>query len=273
MLDGKTSTTIPITLGENHVYLDVMLNGKGPYHFIFDTGGANIVDPAVAKEIGAFGSGSAQGSGVGSQTEGFSFANVAKAASWRRHAHRSTLRRRADAQGLRRFGGPSGRRIDRLGSSRALHHDVRLRRQNGGAEPAAAPRRRPQTAHVLPFVFYGTQPQIACTIDGIPAECTIDTGARDTISFMAPFIAAHPQIVPATLTAAGRQRIRLWRPSCWAARARCIGRHRRFHADEPHRRLLDADGRARSRRRSSAANIGGNLLRRFTVTFDYATAR
>ena len=75
---GKTSTTVPIELGENHVYLDVMLNGKGPYHFIFDTGGSNVVDPAVAKEIGALGTGSAQGSGVGSQTEGLSFANVSK---------------------------------------------------------------------------------------------------------------------------------------------------------------------------------------------------
>ena len=58
----------------------------------------------------------------------------------------------------------------------------------------------PAGAHVVPFVFYGTQPQIACTIDGIPAECAIDTGARDTISFMAPFTAAHPQIVPAALS-------------------------------------------------------------------------
>ena len=55
----------------------------------------------------------------------------------------------------------------------------------------------------MPFVLYGTQPQIACTIDAIPAECTIDTGARDTITFMSPFMAAHPQIVPAKLTAVG----------------------------------------------------------------------
>ncbi len=35
-----------------------MLNGKGPYRFIFDTGGSNVVDPAVAKEIGALSAGS-----------------------------------------------------------------------------------------------------------------------------------------------------------------------------------------------------------------------
>ena len=78
ILGGKNSTTVPVTLHENHVYLDVMLNGKGPYHFIFDTGGSNVVDGTVAKEIGAIGAGNAQGSGVGAQTESLSFGNVAK---------------------------------------------------------------------------------------------------------------------------------------------------------------------------------------------------
>ncbi len=73
---GAAETTVPIDLAENHVYLSVMLNGKGPYRFIFDTGGVNIVDPAVAQEIGAAGHGSIQGGGVGSKTESLSFAKV-----------------------------------------------------------------------------------------------------------------------------------------------------------------------------------------------------
>ncbi len=76
MLNGLTRTTVPFDLVENHVYVDVMLNGKGPYHMIFDTGGSNIVDPAVAQEIGALGKGSVQGSGVGAKTESISFAKV-----------------------------------------------------------------------------------------------------------------------------------------------------------------------------------------------------
>ena len=73
---GALETSVPFDLVENHVYLSVMLNGKGPYRFIYDTGGANIVDPAVAAEIGAVGHGSLQGGGVGSTTESISFANV-----------------------------------------------------------------------------------------------------------------------------------------------------------------------------------------------------
>ena len=53
-----------------------MLNGKGPFRFIFDTGGANIIDPEVAQAIGAIGKGSAQGGGAGSGTETASLADV-----------------------------------------------------------------------------------------------------------------------------------------------------------------------------------------------------
>ncbi len=36
-IHGANQTSVPIDLIDNHVYLSVMLNGKGPYRFIFDT--------------------------------------------------------------------------------------------------------------------------------------------------------------------------------------------------------------------------------------------
>ena len=44
---GKTSTTVPFELVNNHIYVDVRLNGKGPYRLMCDTGGANIVTPEL----------------------------------------------------------------------------------------------------------------------------------------------------------------------------------------------------------------------------------
>ena len=61
----STSATVPVDVIDNHVYLEANLNGKGPYRLVFDTGGSNIIDPAVAKEINAVGSGSDQDSGTG----------------------------------------------------------------------------------------------------------------------------------------------------------------------------------------------------------------
>ena len=53
-----------------------MLNGKGPFHFAFDTGGVNVIDPAVAKELGVTSSGLAEVTGSGSATVTSSFAVI-----------------------------------------------------------------------------------------------------------------------------------------------------------------------------------------------------
>jgi hypothetical protein len=267
MQNGKTSSVIPVALHENHVYIDVMLNGKGPYHFIFDTGGANIVDPAVAKEIGALGSGSLQGSGVGSQTEGFSFGKVAKL-----QVGDAVLTDQLFAIAPTRmgFGVSAGRSVDGLIGWEVLaryvttfdYADKTVTLSLPGSAPA------PAGAHVIPFVFYGTQPQIACTIDGIPAECAIDTGARDTITFLAPFTAAHPQIVPATLSAPGINGFGVGGPAIGR-----LGRVASIGIDDFTLPNLVGDYSSQTQGAFAApfvaANIGGNLLRRFTVTFDY----
>ncbi len=268
--NGATSTSVPITLGENHVYLDVMLNGKGPYHFIFDTGGSNIIDPAVAKEIGAFGSGSAQGSGVGSQTEAFSFAKVSTL-----QVGDAVLTDQLFAVAPTRmgFGVSAGRPVDGLIGWEVLARYVTtfdyannrvVLSMPGAAQPP------PADGHVVPFVLYGTQPQIACTIDAIPAECTIDTGARDTITFMSPFINAHPQIVPSTLTAAGVTGF-----GFGGAAFGKLGRVQSIGIDDLQLTNLVGDYTVQTAGALAApfvgANIGGNLLRRFTVTFDYGS--
>jgi hypothetical protein len=264
---GTTSTTVPIALGENHVYLDVMLDGKGPYRFIFDTGGSNVVDPAVAKEIGAFGQGSAQGSGVGSQTENFSFANISTL-----QVGDAVLKDQlfAIAPTRQGFGMSSGSHVDGLIGWEVLARfittfDYANDRVTLALPGTATP---PAGGHVVPFVLYGTQPQIACTIDGIPSECTIDTGARDTISFMTPFVADHPQVMPATTTAVGIDGFGIGGPSMGK-----LGRVQDVGIDDFHLQNLVGDYSAQNAGALAApfvaANIGGNLLRRFTVTFDY----
>ncbi|HVN69676.1 MAG TPA: aspartyl protease family protein [Candidatus Binatia bacterium] len=264
---GKTSTTVPVALMENHVYLDVMLNGKGPYHFIFDTGGSNVVDPAVAKEIGAFGSGSAQGSGVGSQTESLSFATVATL-----QVGDAVLKNQLFAVAPTRlgFGISAGRQVDGLIGWEVLARYVTTFDYAGSQVVLAMPgtTQTPANGHVVPFVLYGTQPQIACTIDSIPSECTIDTGARDTISFMTPFLNAHPEVVPATLTSIGISGFGFGGPAFGK-----LGRVKEVGIDDLTLTNLVADFSSQTSGALTApfvaANIGGNLLRRFTVTFDY----
>lgn len=267
MENGRTTTVIPFVLTDNHVQLDVMLNGKGPYHFIFDTGASNVIDPAVAREIGALGTGSLQGSGVGSQTESISFANVAKLQvgdAVLTHQLFAVLPTRMG------FGVSTGRQVDGLIGWDVLARYVTTfdyaNRQVVLSLPGSAA--APADGHVVPFVFYSTQPQIACTIDGIPAECTIDTGARDTISFMTPFLADHPQIVPASTTAVGINGFGLGGPALGK-----LGRVREVGIDDFKIANVVADYSTQTAGALTApfvaANVGGNLLRRFAVTFDY----
>ena len=66
---GRTSTRVPFELLNNHIYVQVGLNGKGPFRLLCDTGGANIVTPGLAQQLGLETQGALQGRGVGEKSE------------------------------------------------------------------------------------------------------------------------------------------------------------------------------------------------------------
>lgn len=264
---GQSSTSVPIDLVDNHVYIDVMLNGKGPYHMIFDTGGANIIDPAVAKEIGALGKGKLQGSGVGAKTESFSFAKVDSL-----QVGGATVRDQIFAVIPVRsgFGVSAGRSADGLIGWEVLARYVTTFDYAGKTVTLTMPStaQNPAGAHVIPFVFNGTQPQVTCGIDGIQSQCTIDTGARDTMTLYAPYLAQHPQVRPAALTANGVTGFGVGGASLGE-----LGRLQSISIDDLTLTGLIADYSSSTKGAFAspfvAANLGGNFLRRFNVTFDY----
>ena len=66
---GATSTTVAFELINNHIYIPVKLNGRGPYRLLCDTGGATIVTPELAREMGLRTEGALEGRGVGEKSE------------------------------------------------------------------------------------------------------------------------------------------------------------------------------------------------------------
>jgi hypothetical protein len=267
MSGGGASTSVPIELIDNHVYLNVMLDGKGPYRFVFDTGGSNIIDPAVAKDIDAVGSGSAQDSGTGAETESFSYATVDSL-----QVGNAVLRHQVFAvESVRQgFGVGSGQRVDGLIGFEVLARYVTTfdyaRRTVTLAMPGGAP---PAGADGLPLVFAGQAPQVACTIDGIPSECTVDTGASSSVNLLAPFIAAHPQIVPATHSDVGVNGY-----GVGGGNRGYLGRLRSLQLGTFTLRDLVAGYSTQTKgflaQPFIAANVGAGVWKRFTVTFDYA---
>jgi hypothetical protein len=39
-------------LVDKQLFVDILINGKGPFHFLFDSGATNIIDPTVVYQIG-----------------------------------------------------------------------------------------------------------------------------------------------------------------------------------------------------------------------------
>ena len=264
---ASTSTSVPIDLIDNHVYLDVTLDGKGPYRFVFDTGGSNIIDPAVAKDINAVGSGSAQDSGTGPGTESSSYATVDSLKIGNAVLRHQVFLVEPIREG---FGATAGERVDGLIGFEVLstiHHDVRLRRSHPHACDAGHCAPRPG-ADVVHFVLLGTNPQVGCAIDSVPSECTVDTGDGGSVNLFVPFIVAHPQIVPATHSAVGVNG-----SGVGGGHRGFMGRLRSLQIGSFALHDLVAGYSTQKQGFFAspflAANVGGGVWKRFTVTFDY----
>lgn len=271
-LPGGT-TSIPFELVDNHVALNVTIDGKGPFSFIFDTGGQNVVDVDVAKQLGLGASGSAAGGGVGSATESLQFATVDSLG-----VGEAVLRKQvfAIAPVHAGFGMSSGKPVDGLIGFEVLArflttfdygtNRVVLRTPAAALAPTAVASAPAGTT--VPFAFEGQHPMINCTIGGFAGSCVLDTGSRVALTVLSPFLAAHPSLVPANAAAPGANGFGFGGPS--------VGRLGRTTLQIAGYTIPDiiADLSAQTRGAFAdpfyAGNIGAAVLKRFAVTFDYS---
>jgi membrane-associated protease RseP (regulator of RpoE activity) len=266
--DGATQASVPIQVSENHVYLDVTLNGKGPFHFELDTGGANVIDPAVAKQLGVSSGGSTQVTGVGSASAASSFAVIKTLQVGNASIANQVFVVLPIAKSL---GMAHGMQMDGvIGYEVLSRFATTLDYANQKVEFHMPGTYTPSPhATVIPIVLYGTQPQFACGIDKLPTTCTLDTGARGSISFFTPFVEAHPSVVPAKLTAPGVNGFGVGGPHIGR-----LGRVQTLSFGGLTLRGLVGDYTTQSKGDLAmpfiGANVGGAIWKRFTMTLDYA---
>lgn len=265
--DGATQASVPIQVSENHMYLDVMFDSKGPFHFELDTGGANIIDPAVSKALGVVSGGATQVTGVGSASSASSFAAIKTLRVGNALITNQVFVVLPIAKSL---GMAHGMQMDGLigyevlsrfvttfdyGNKKVVFH------MPGSYTP-------PPDATVTPVILYGTLPQFTCSIDNVPTTCTLDTGARGSISLFTPFVEAHPSVVPATLTAPGVNGFGVGGPSVGR-----LGRVRTLSFGGLTLRGLVGDYTTQSKGGLAmpfiGGNVGGAVWKRFTMTLDY----
>jgi hypothetical protein len=263
---NATTTSVPIDFIDNHVYLNVTLNGKGPYRFVFDTGGSNIIDPAVAKDLNVQASGLSKDSGTGAGTESSSYATIDSVKIGNAVVRHQVFLVEPIHKG---FGMASGERVDGLIGFEVLARYVTTFDYAGRTLTFAMSSAAPANgAAIVPFVFFGSVPQVDCAIDGIPSQCTVDTGQSGSVSLYVPFVADHPQIVPTTHSAEGVNGY-----GVGGGHRGFMGRLRSLQVGSFAMHDLVAAYSTQNQGDFAfpflAANLGGNLLKQFTVTFDY----
>jgi Aspartyl protease/PDZ domain len=267
---GGSSTTIPFELLNNHIYVQVRINGKGPFRVLCDTGGANIVTPEVAKELGLATEGALQGRGVGEKSEDVALAKVDTL-----QVGDATLENQVFAV----FPLASFSKVEGVASGGLVGYEIFKRFVvSVDYEGSRLTLSLPEAFHyegegtVVPFKFNEHIPQVEGEIDGIAGKFDIDTGSRASLDLLGPFVEKHglkakyaPKLEGVTGWGVGGP-----------ARA-AVGRARVLKLGDvtvpaPVTELtLQQKGAFTDS--YVAGNVGAGVLKRFNIVFDYGRQR
>ncbi len=264
---GSGPARIPIAIVNHHVFVDVTFDGH-PLRFMVDTGGVNLLTRVAAQRIGLASLGAIEARGPGDRSVGSGFARVETLEIGGAVALQGQLLRVLDMPG---FDDVEGVAVDgvlgvELFKRLVVQIDYAARvltlADASGFEP-------PPGAHALPITFFGHFPGISGDIDGVAGQFWLDTGNRGGLVLLAPFVeangldAAYAASPPTTIGwgVGGRVEGRL-------ARGGCL-RMGDLRIDAPVLRLPVANGGGLAIRHV-AGNVGGEILSRFVVAFDYA---
>src|SRR5262245_15966825 len=77
LADGREAASVPFRLVNNHLIVQVEVDGEGKLNFIFDTGGVNVLTVDAAKRLGIAAEGAIEGRGAGDKSEDVGLARVA----------------------------------------------------------------------------------------------------------------------------------------------------------------------------------------------------
>lgn len=263
---GIKSTTFPIELINNHIYLKAMVDGKGPFRFVFDTGGQGVLNPDVAASLGITGSGDMQagGAGAGSVQSGFAWVpKVQLGGATLTHQSFAILPLGPVMQAI------EGVHIDGMvGYETAARYLVTIdyaKRAMTLALPKAGVR-PPGVA--VPFVFDDTIPEFRGNVDGFAGGFVVDTGNRQSLVLSTPFVAAHALDDKYDSKVGGITGFGIGGPT-----TAHLTRVKSFDAGSVEVpdviTALSTDTMGAMADPTIAGNVGGGVLKRFTVTFDY----
>jgi len=263
------TTTVPFDLVNNHIYVDGRIDGK-PARFLVDTGGTNLLTPAAAKKFGLVGEGKLAGSGVGDERVDLSLAHagevrVGDAVLSRPVFYVLDLGELPKVEGVPADGLVGYEMFRRFGVEiDYAHHRLVMSDPSKFVPPAGA------TA--LAFELDDRIPIVTGTLDGLPMRMSIDTGSRSSLTLHAPFVRDNHLVekyhaAPEAVTG-------------WGVGGASRARPARFGTLMVGGVRIDGvagdmylGNKGAFTDANLTGNLGGGVLKRFDVAFDYAKKR
>ena len=264
---GRDSVAIPFRLLNNHIYVEASIDGKPPRAFVFDTGATDVLDTGAAKRLGIAVEGALPSGGFGDKIEAAGLAKV-------KSVSLGGLTLTDQVFGTENFAAwiaVEGADLDGIlgyefAKRAVLTIDYAKRLMTFTKQDAFHP---PAGVTGIPFTFDEHVPMVTGKLDGAGGEFEVDTGSRGALTLMAPFAAAHGLVAKYHADHSVTVGYGIGGPSkALLARAGhlTIGG---VTIEAPVAEIVtDKGGVAESAR--TAGNIGGDLLKRFTLTLDYA---
>ncbi len=267
---GKTSTVVPFELINNHIYVQVKLNDKGPFRLLCDTGGANIISPEAAKELGLKTEGALQGRGVGEKSEDVGLTKIQTL-----QLGDATLNNQLFAVfPMESFASVEGVKEQGLIGYEVFkrfivkvdyeHHNLTL------TVPSAFTYQGNGTK--IPFVFNAHIPQVDGAIDGLTGKFDIDTGSRSSLDLLKPFVEKHDLVAK---YGAKLEAVTGWgvggASRSLVTRSKVLQLGTNGASVEVHNPVTELSLQSKGAFTSPyyAGNVGGGVLKRFNITFDY----
>ncbi|HKQ51107.1 MAG TPA: aspartyl protease family protein [Pyrinomonadaceae bacterium] len=268
----KPAAVLPFDLIDNRIVIDVRLNGKGPFRFIFDTGAGAVVAPEVARSLGLKIENLQTGAG-----------GVGEKAVERGETKIATVEvgpvRLADVEfGVLSFADTKyvfgAHRIDGiLGFPVFKHYVVRVdyeRRRLTFTPPADFTYKGAGTIVQLDFDRH--LPLVKGELDGVAGDFVIDTGARSALILYGPFVERNDL---RTKYGARFEGITGWGIGgpvrSQIVRVRTLKLGSVEVRDLVARLSLQKSGALTDTRR--AALVGPDVLKQFTTIYDYSRRR
>ena len=263
---GKSAVTVPFRLLNNHIYLQVSIDGHPAEPMMFDTGAINFLDAAHAASLGLHADGALPGGGFGSSVSATGLAK-AKTVSVGGLTLHDQVFATSDLGALRGVEGTDAAGLIgyEFAKRAVLTIDYANRTLTFTRPDAFIP-----PAGLMPekFTFSAHVPMVNATVDGIGGEFEIDTGSRGALTLMHPFAQAHGLVAKY-----GAHRLATTGYGVGGPSKALLARVGDFSigAVTLHQQIADLvqDEHGAAAAEHTAGNIGGDILKRFTLSLDY----